>query len=84
MPNLEQYVNFSPEKEIPDLDGKVIFITGGSSLVHSFFINWQTEKKKKNRNLRTGKSLSDSPSQAQPGAYLLYRPQQPSSTASDQ
>ncbi|RAO66617.1 uncharacterized protein BHQ10_002629 [Talaromyces amestolkiae] len=31
MPNLEQYVNFNPEKEIPELDGKVIFITGGTS-----------------------------------------------------
>lgn len=31
MPNLEQFVNFNPEKEIPPLDGKVIFITGGSS-----------------------------------------------------
>ncbi|QGA19793.1 hypothetical protein EYB26_007487 [Talaromyces marneffei] len=31
MPNLEKYVNFNPEKEIPELDGKVIFITGGTS-----------------------------------------------------
>ncbi|KAH8694110.1 putative short-chain dehydrogenase [Talaromyces proteolyticus] len=31
MPNLEQFVNFNPEEEIPNLDGKVIFITGGTS-----------------------------------------------------
>ncbi|GAM37421.1 short-chain dehydrogenase [Talaromyces pinophilus] len=31
MPNLEQYVNFNPEKDIPELNGKVIFITGGTS-----------------------------------------------------
>ncbi|EED16628.1 short-chain dehydrogenase, putative [Talaromyces stipitatus ATCC 10500] len=31
MPNLEQFVNFDPEKDIPNLDGKVIFITGGTS-----------------------------------------------------
>lgn len=30
MPNLEQYVNFNPEEEIPELDGKIIFITGGT------------------------------------------------------
>jgi hypothetical protein len=29
MPNLEQFVDFNPEKDIPSLDGKVIFITGG-------------------------------------------------------
>jgi hypothetical protein len=39
MPNLEQYVNFNPEKEIPKLDGKVVFITGGLSLLHLFFIH---------------------------------------------
>lgn len=33
MPNLEQYVTFNPEKEIPELDGRVIFITGGLSLL---------------------------------------------------
>jgi hypothetical protein len=31
MPNLEQFVDFNPEKEIPSLDGKVVFITGGWS-----------------------------------------------------
>ncbi|OKL55355.1 hypothetical protein UA08_09416 [Talaromyces atroroseus] len=31
MPNLEQFVDFNPEKEIPNLHGKVIFITGGTS-----------------------------------------------------
>jgi hypothetical protein len=30
MPNLEEFVNFDPEKEIPSLEGKVIFITGGN------------------------------------------------------
>jgi hypothetical protein len=31
MPNLEQFVDFNPENEIPSLDGKVVFITGGWS-----------------------------------------------------
>lgn len=42
MPNLEQYVNFNPEKDIPELDGKVIFITGGLSLIRSF-LNQKTK-----------------------------------------
>jgi hypothetical protein len=29
MPTFEKYVDFDPIKEIPSLDGKVIFITGG-------------------------------------------------------
>jgi len=29
MPNLEEFVHFNPEKDIPSLEGKVIFITGG-------------------------------------------------------
>jgi hypothetical protein len=29
MPNLEKYVDFDPEKDIPSLAGKVLFITGG-------------------------------------------------------
>ncbi|KAH6675811.1 putative short-chain dehydrogenase [Halenospora varia] len=31
MPNLEQFVNFNPEKDIPSQEGKVIFITGGTT-----------------------------------------------------
>jgi hypothetical protein len=34
MPNLEQFVDFDPEKDIPSLEGKVIFITGGEFRVH--------------------------------------------------
>jgi hypothetical protein len=30
MPNLEQFVDFNPEKDIPSLEDKVIFVTGGS------------------------------------------------------
>lgn len=29
MPNLEEFVDFDPEKDIPSLQGKVIFVTGG-------------------------------------------------------
>lgn len=29
MPNLEEFVEFDPEKDIPSLQGKVIFVTGG-------------------------------------------------------
>jgi hypothetical protein len=29
MPNLEEFVEFNPEKDIPSLEGKVIFVTGG-------------------------------------------------------
>ncbi|KAH8599977.1 putative short-chain dehydrogenase [Bisporella sp. PMI_857] len=31
MPNLEQFVDFNPEKDIPSLEGRVIFITGGTA-----------------------------------------------------
>jgi len=31
MPNLEEFIDFNPEKDIPYLEGKVIFITGGKS-----------------------------------------------------
>ncbi|TVY59676.1 putative oxidoreductase [Lachnellula suecica] len=31
MPNLEEFVDFNPEKDIPSLEGKVIFITGGTA-----------------------------------------------------
>lgn len=80
MPNLEQYVNFNPEKDIPELNGKVIFITGGVSLGYPFFIN---HKAKKHRNFWTWKGLSDLPCQAQPGAHLLHWPQQQSSPGID-
>jgi hypothetical protein len=29
MPNLEEFVDFDAEKDIPSLEGKVIFVTGG-------------------------------------------------------
>ncbi|KAK0728439.1 putative short-chain dehydrogenase [Lasiosphaeria miniovina] len=31
MPRLEGFVDFDPEKEIPSLDGRVVFITGGTA-----------------------------------------------------
>ncbi|KAH7021433.1 oxidoreductase [Microdochium trichocladiopsis] len=31
MPNLEQYVDFNPEKETPSLAGRVLFVTGGTA-----------------------------------------------------
>ena len=29
MPNLEEFLDFDAEKDIPSLEGKVIFVTGG-------------------------------------------------------
>ena len=34
--------SFSPEKDIPDLSGKVILVTGGSSSLHSLRCNLLT------------------------------------------
>ncbi|TGJ83890.1 hypothetical protein E0Z10_g4887 [Xylaria hypoxylon] len=31
MPSMSGFVNFTPEKDIPPLDGKVIFVTGGTA-----------------------------------------------------
>lgn len=65
---------YDPERDIPDLTGKTIFITGGkSSKPHHSHIQSQINLIPRNRRPR--RSISPPPSKTQPRTHLHKRPQ---------
>lgn len=67
-------MTFNPTKDIPDLSGKVILITGGSWIPPTLHF-WNDQLSPFSRHHRYRQSGCDSSRLAQPLMYLFHRPQ---------
>ncbi|GAW15954.1 hypothetical protein ANO14919_053760 [Xylariales sp. No.14919] len=77
MPSMSGFVNFNPEKDIPPLDGKVVFVTGGTAGLGKASIQALASRGASHiyftgRNAKAGESLIAETKKTNPSVGLTF------------